>query len=51
MPVDSLGSVLFEQTAKALIRLHRCAIWSEPLLFSYASSTVFACFGSDEIVA
>ena len=23
------------QTAKAVIRLHRCAVWSQPLLFAY----------------
>ena len=26
---------VFAQTAKAVIRLHRCAVWSQPLLFAY----------------
>ena len=36
-----------QQTAKVLIRLHRCAGWSAPLLFAYGIRHIFAWPGPD----
>ena len=44
--IASRGIILSTQlTTKALIRLHRCAGWSAPLLFAYGIRQVFSWYG------
>ena len=40
------GLYYMSATAKALVRLHLCAGWSEPLLVAYVISALFAYAGS-----
>ena len=37
---------VFKQLAKALIRLHVCADWSEPLLVAHTTFLEISCLGS-----
>ena len=49
LEIASIGIKLSEQqTSKVLIRLHKCAGWSAPLLFTYGIRCIYSGLGSAE---
>ena len=38
---DQAVDIELMQTANALIKLHKCAVWSEPLLFVQAPKPIY----------